>query len=243
MRARGFWGDVMMHRRAGGWIAKLLLLAAVVAAISAFFAFGLQDRLNLRSLQENRQMLADLVQAHPVAAPLAYGLLYTAIAALTLPVNVPLSLGAGAVFGLVEGTLIVSFASAVGATLSFLSSRFLFRDAVQARFGDRLRDVEAGIARDGVFYLLSLRLAPVIPYTLINLLFGLTAIPVLRFYWVSQLGMLPATAVFVNAGTQLEKLTSVSGILSPALLVSLLLLAVLPLAARFLVGALRRARA
>jgi uncharacterized membrane protein YdjX (TVP38/TMEM64 family) len=224
-------------------VSKLLLLALLVILIAAFFASGLRDRLDLQSLQENRRALIDLVQAHPVAAPLAYLLLYVAVAALTLPVNVPLSLGAGALFGLVEGTLIVSFASAIGATLSFLSSRFLFREAVQRRFGARLRDIEEGIARDGIFYLLSLRLAPVIPYTLINLLFGLTAIPVLRFYWVSQLGMLPATAVFVNAGTQLEHLQTVSGILSPGLIVSLLLLAVLPLAARVLVGALRKARA
>ncbi len=224
-------------------VSKLLLLALLVILIAAFFASGLRDRLDLQSLQENRRALIDLVQAHPVAAPLAYLLLYVAVAALTLPVNVPLSLGAGALFGLVEGTLIVSFASAIGATLSFLSSRFLFREAVQRRFGARLRDIEEGIARDGIFYLLSLRLAPVIPYTLINLLFGLTAIPVLRFYWVSQLGMLPATAVFVNAGTQLEYLQTVSGILSPGLIVSLLLLAVLPLAARVLVGALRKARA
>ena len=224
-------------------VSKLLLLALLVILIAAFFASGLRDHLDLQSLQENRRALIDLVQAHPMAAPLAYLLLYVAVAALTLPVNVPLSLGAGALFGLVEGTLIVSFASAIGATLSFLSSRFLFREAVQRRFGARLRDIEEGIARDGIFYLLSLRLAPVIPYTLINLLFGLTAIPVLRFYWVSQLGMLTATAVFVNAGTQLEHLQTVSGILSPGLIVSLLLLAVLPLAARVLVGALRKARA
>jgi uncharacterized membrane protein YdjX (TVP38/TMEM64 family) len=233
----------MEPKGSSGWMSKLLLVAVLVALIGAFFGFGLQHRLNLAALQENRQWLLDLSTAHPVVAPLAYGALYTAIAALTLPVNVPLSLGAGALFGLVEGTLIVSFASALGASLSFLSSRFLFRDSVQRRFGGRLRDIEAGIERDGVFYLLSLRLAPVIPYTLINLLFGLTGISVFRFYWVSQLGMFPATAVFVNAGTQLEKLQSVSGILSPALLGSLLLLAVLPLAARFAVGAMRRARA
>ncbi len=224
-------------------VSKLLLVALLAGLIAAFFALGLRDRLDLHALQANREALTDLVKAHPVAAPLAYLGLYVAVAALTLPVNVPLSLGAGALFGLVEGTLIVSFASAMGATLSFLSSRFLFRDAVQRRFGARLRDIEAGIAKDGVFYLLSLRLAPVIPYTLINLLFGLTAIPVLRFYWVSQLGMFPATTVFVNAGTQLEQLQTVSGILSPALIISLLLLAVLPLAARVLVGALRKARA
>lgn len=224
-------------------VSKLLLLALLAALIIAFFASGLRDRLDLHALQDNRQALANFVQAHPVAAPLAYLLLYVAVAALALPANVPLSLGAGALFGLVEGTLIVSFGSAIGATLAFLSSRFLFRDAVQRRLGARLRDIEAGISKDGVFYLLSLRLAPVIPFTLINLLFGLTAIPVLRFYWVSQLGMLPATAVFVNAGTQLEHLQSVSGILSAGLIISLLLLAVLPLAARALVGALRKARA
>lgn len=224
-------------------VSKLLLLTLLAALIIAFFASGVRDRLDLHALQDNRQALLDFVNANPVAAASAYLLLYVAVAALTLPVNVPLSLGAGALFGLVEGALIVSFASAIGATLSFLSSRFLFRDAVQRRFGARLRDIEAGIARDGVFYLLSLRLAPVIPYTLINLLFGLTAIPVLRFYWVSQVGMLPATTVFVNAGTQLEHLQSVSGILSPGLIISLLLLAMLPLAARALVGVLRKARA
>lgn len=224
-------------------LSRLVLLALLIVLIAAFFASGLRDRLDLRSLQEHRQALANLVQAYPVAAPLAYLVLYTVIATLSLPVNVPLSLGAGALFGLVEGTMIVSFASAIGATLSFLSSRFLFRDAVHRRFGARLRDIEAGIADSGIFYLLSLRLAPVIPFTLINLLFGLTAIGTLRFYVVSQIGMLPATIVFVNAGTQLEKVQSLSGILSPGLLISLLLLALLPLAARFLVGALRKARA
>ncbi len=222
---------------------KLLLLAGLVALIVAFFASGLRDRLDLHTLQANRLALIDLVQAHEVAAPLLGVLIYGAVTALALPVALPLSLAAGALFGLGEGAVIVSFASAIGATLSFLSSRFLLRDWVQRRFGARLRDIEAGIARDGIFYLLSLRLAPVIPFTLINLLFGLTAIPVFRFYWVSQLGMLPATLVFVNAGTQLERLQSLSGILSPGLIVSLILLALLPLAARFVVGAVRKARA
>lgn len=224
-------------------VSRLLLVVLLAGLIMAFFASGLRDRLDLHALQDNRQALTDLVQAHPVAAPLAYVLTYAAVTALALPVALPLSLAAGALFGLLEGTAVVSFASAIGATLSLMSSRFLFRDAVQRRFGGRLRDIEAGVARDGIFYLMSLRLAPVIPFTLINLLFGLTAIGMLRFYWVSQLGMLPATVVFVNAGTQLDRLQTVSGILSPGLIVSLLLLAVLPLAARFVVGAVRRARA
>lgn len=222
---------------------KLLLVAALAATIGGFFALGLQHSVSLQALKDNRERLAQAIDAHPLLAPLAYWSLYTAVAALTLPVNIPLSLGAGALFGLVEGTLIVSFASACGATLSFLSSRFLFADLVRRRLGGRLADVEAGIARDGVFYLLTLRLVPAVPYTLINLLFGLTSIPALRFYWVSQVGMLPATMVYVNAGTRIDRLDSVAGILSPALIVSLLALAVLPLAARWTVRVLRRARA
>lgn len=223
-----------------GWPAKLLLLAALATLIGAFFILGLQRSISLQSLQTNREALLALVRAHPIAAPALYLLLYAGVTALTLPVNVPLSLGAGALFGLIEGSLIVSFASATGATLSALSSRFLFRDLVQRRFGKRLAEIEAGIAQDGVFYLLTLRLAPVVPYTLINLLFGITDFPMRRFYWVSQLGMFPATAVYVNAGTQLEHLTSLSGILSPGLILSLLLLAIVPLAAKFVADRLRR---
>ncbi len=225
------------------WAGKLLLVSVLAALVAAFFAFGLQDRVSLQSLQENRAHLVLVCSAHPFLAPLCYFAIYACVAALTLPVNIPLSLGAGALFGFVEGTAVVSFASALGATLSMLSSRFLFRDLVQQRFGARLKDIEAGIARDGVFYLLTLRLVPVVPYTVINLVFGLTAIPVLRFYWVGQLGMLPATAVYVNAGTQIEQLHGLSGILSPELIVSLLLLAVLPMVARYVVGMVRRARA
>lgn len=225
--------------RAG--LVRLVVFAGLIGLVGGFFALGLQDRLSLSALQANRAALAAVVAAHPVLAPLGYWLLYAGIAALSLPVNIPLSLGAGALFGLAEGILVVSFASATGATLAFLSSRFLFRAAVQRRFGRRLADVEAGIRRDGVFYLLTVRLVPAVPYTVTNLLFGLTAIPVVRFYWVSQLGMLPATAVYVNAGTQLDRLQGISGILTPQLMGSLVLLATLPLAARWLVARLRRA--
>ncbi len=211
---------------------RLLLAAVLVVLVCGFFALGLHRDESLGALQAHRVWLLSVCKSHPVLAPVAYGLAYAGIAALTLPLNIPLSLGAGALFGLAEGVVLVSFASACGATLSFLSSRILFRDVVQARFGGRLRDVEAGIARNGVFYLLSLRLAPVVPYTMVNLLFGLTAIPVTRFYWVTQLGTLPATLIYVNAGTRLESLQSLSGIVSPGVLVSLLLLAGVPLVAR-----------
>src|SRR6185503_10907769 len=131
-----------------------------------------------------------------------------------------LTLVGGALFGLVWGTVLVSFASTLGATIAFLAARFLFRSAVQARFGARLKAIDEGVAREGAFYLFTLRLVPLFPFFLINLAMGLTALPVRTFYWVSQLGMLAGTIVYVNAGTELSKIESLHGILSPALLVS-----------------------
>jgi len=224
------------------WWLRGLLFAVLALLLGGFFTLGGPGWLSLGSLQANRQALLGLVQAHPLLAPLIYALVYAGLTGLTLPINVPLSLGAGALFGLAEGAAIVSFAAAGGASLSLLSSRFLLRDVVRRRLGRRLAEMEAGIARDGIVYLLMLRLTPAVPYVLVNLLFGLTSIPVLRFFWVTQLGTLPATLVFVNAGTQLETLRRVSDILSPGLIVSWLLLAVVPLAARHVVGRWRRAR-
>lgn len=220
--------------------ARLGVAVVLVALVVGFFALGLNRLVGLEALRANQQSLAAVVAAYPLLAPLSYGLLYAGIAALSLPLNVPLALGAGALFGLWEGALVASFASATGATLALLSSRFLFRDAVQRRFGRRLADVEEGIRRDGVFYLLTLRLMPVVPYTVVNLLFGVTGISAWRFYWVSQVGMFPAALVYVNAGTQLNQVHGLSDILSSRLVMSLLLLAVLPLLARFIVA---RARA
>ncbi len=210
-----------------------LALAAVLAAVAGgFFALGLQHEFTLAALRTHRAALSDLCAAHPVLAPLAYLLLYIAIAAMTLPLNVPLALGAGALFGVAEGLAVVCLASSCGATLSMLSSRFLLRDAVRARFGVRLAEVEAGIARDGLFYLLALRLAPVAPYSLVNLLFGLTAVPALRFWAITLAGTFPTLLVFVNAGRRLDEVQSLTGLLSPGLIAALVMLAALPLLVR-----------
>jgi uncharacterized membrane protein YdjX (TVP38/TMEM64 family) len=155
--------------------------------------------------------------------------------ALSLPGAALLTLAGGAVFGLLWGVVIVSFASSIGATLAFLISRFLLRDWVQQRFGQRLQAIDEGVKREGAFYLFTLRLVPVFPFFLVNLLSGLTGMKARTFYWVSQLGMLAGTVVYVNAGTQLAKIDSLSGILSPGLLGSFALLGVFPLLARKIV--------
>jgi uncharacterized membrane protein YdjX (TVP38/TMEM64 family) len=211
---------------------RLALAATLVAGIAGFFAFGLQDAFSLAALRAQRAALSDLCATHPLLAPLGYFLLYVAIAAMTLPLNVPLALGAGALFGVAEGLLVVCLASSCGATLSMLSSRFLLRDAVRARFGRRLVEIEAGIARNGLFYLLALRLAPVAPYSLVNLLFGLTAVPAWRFWAITLLGTFPTLLVFVNAGRRLDEVQSLSGLLSPGLIGALAMLAALPLLVR-----------
>jgi uncharacterized membrane protein YdjX (TVP38/TMEM64 family) len=154
-----------------------------------------------------------------------------------------MSLVAGALFGVVVGTIIVSFASTIGATLAFLSARFVLRDWVQGKFGTRLRVIDDGLQKDGAFYVFTLRLIPVFPFFVINLLMGLTRIKTPTFFWVSQLGMLPATIVFVNAGTQISRIESPAGLLSPALIASFVALAFFPWAAKGIVALLKRGRA
>jgi uncharacterized membrane protein YdjX (TVP38/TMEM64 family) len=153
-----------------------------------------------------------------------------------------MTLVAGALFGVVLGTLIVSFASTMGATLAFLSSRYLLRDWVQGKFGERLRAVDDGLEKDGAFYLFTLRLIPVFPFFVINLLMGLTRIKTGTFFWVSQIGMLPATIVFVNAGTQISRIDSTAGLLSPTLIASFVALALFPWAAKGIVAVVKRSR-
>ncbi|NDP59302.1 MAG: FAD-dependent oxidoreductase [Oxalobacteraceae bacterium] len=211
---------------------RLFLLLLIVAAIIAFFVFDLGRYLSLDELKSRQQALQDAAAASPLASAGIFFLVYTAVTALSFPGAAILTLAAGAIFGLWFGTLIVSFASCAGATLAFLSARFILRDWVIRRFGDKLKSFNEGIARDGALYLFTLRLVPVFPFFLINLLMGLTVMPVRTYYWVSQLGMLAGTLVFVNAGTQLAQITSLKGILSPGLLLSFVLLGVFPLIAR-----------
>ena len=208
------------------------VLAVFAALIAAFFGFGLHHSLTLDHLRASKAAIDAYRDAHPVAASAAFFGTYVAVTALSLPGAAILTLAGGAIFGLLWGVALVSFASSIGATLAFLTSRFLLHDAIQARFGDRLRAINAGVRRDGAFYLFSLRLIPAFPFFIVNLVMGLTPIPVRTFYWVSQAGMLPFTAVFVNAGTQLARIDELKDIVSPTLLGSLVLIGLFPLVAR-----------
>ena len=210
--------------------------AVVVLVLAAYGYFDLGRLLTLDSLKASRAALAGAYQAQPLATLLAFFAVYVAVCALSIPGAAILTLAAGAMFGVGVGLLVVSFASALGALLAFLVARYLLRDTVQARFAKALAPVNDGMARDGAFYLLTLRLVPVFPFWLVNLLSGLTPISALRFYVVSQLGMLPGTLVFVNAGTQLAAIQSPSQILSPGLLGSFVLLGLFPLGAKAGVG-------
>ena len=219
--------------------ARLVLLLAIAVAIAAFFAFDLGQYFSLAYFQSQQEQIAAFYRAHPVQAAAAFFTLYVAVTGLSLPGAAIMTLAAGAVFGLLWGTLIVSFASSIGATLAFLASRFLFRDVVQSRFGERLRAINAGVQREGAFYLFTLRLVPVFPFFVINLVMGLTPIKTRTFYWVSQAGMLLGTLVYVNAGTELARIHSVKEILSPSLLISFALLGIFPLIAKRIVDWLK----
>ncbi|HUX24876.1 MAG TPA: FAD-dependent oxidoreductase [Burkholderiales bacterium] len=218
---------------------RLVLIAALLAAAVAYYSFGLGHYLSLDYFKSQQAALETWRATQPAKVALAYFVAYVAVTALSLPGAAVMTLAGGAIFGLLWGTVLVSFASTIGATLAFLASRFVLRDWVEQRFGERLRTIDAGVAREGGFYLFTLRLVPVFPFFLINLLMGLTAIRTRTFYWVSQAGMLLGTIVYVNAGTQLGKFTSLSGILSPALIGSFVLLGIFPLIAKKITERLR----
>ncbi len=211
---------------------RLVVIALFVVAIAAFFIFDLGHYFSLEFLKSRQADIDAWYQSNPVLTIGAFFAAYVAVTGLSLPGAAVMTLAAGALFGLVTGTIVVSFASSLGATLAFLASRFLFRGAVQARFGDKLKAIDAGMARDGSFYLFTLRLVPAFPFFVINLAMGLTGIKTRTFYWVSQLGMLAGTIVYVNAGTQLARIDSLRGILSPGLIASFVALGLLPLIAK-----------
>lgn len=220
-------------------IKKIALLLSLAIAVGLFFAFDLGQYLNLHTLKAQQQDIESFRAANPGIATLGYFIIYVLVTALSLPGATLLTLAGGAVFGLWWGLLIISFASTIGATLAFLIARYLLRDWVSQRFGQRLKTVDDGIAREGAFYLFTLRLVPLFPFFLINLLLGLTAMKARTFYWVSQVGMLAGTVVYVNAGTQLGKIDSLAGIVSPTLLGSFALLGIFPLIARKVVEYIR----
>jgi pyruvate/2-oxoglutarate dehydrogenase complex dihydrolipoamide dehydrogenase (E3) component/uncharacterized membrane protein YdjX (TVP38/TMEM64 family) len=219
---------------------QIVLLLLLALAIGAFVALDLGRYLSFEQLKSSQASFAYLHAEQPLTVAAVYFLIYVLATALSIPGAVIITLAGGAIFGLWQGLLIVSFASTLGATLAFLASRFVLREWVEARFGQRLADINAGVDKEGAFYLFTLRLIPVVPFFLINLLIGLTRMKVWTYYWVSQIGMLAGTAVYVNAGTQLAQLDSVKGILSPALLGSFVLLGIFPLIARRIVAAVQK---
>jgi uncharacterized membrane protein YdjX (TVP38/TMEM64 family) len=203
-------------------VKKVGVVVAVIGLLAAVRLLHLDEYLTLSHLKESKAQLASLQLRHPVGVMAVYAATYVAVTALSLP-----------------GAAVVSFASTLGATLAFLISRFLLRDWVQDRFGQRLVTIHKGMEKEGAFYLFTLRLIPVFPFFVINLVMGLTRIPVFTYFWVSQVGMLPATIVYVNAGRELSRIESLSGVLSPRLIFAFVLLGLLPIAAKRLMALYR----
>ncbi len=221
---------------------KIALLGVIVAAIFSFFYFDLNSYLTLQGMKDSLDTFQSQIAQNPVLSIGVFFAIYVAVTALSLPGAAILTLAAGALFGLVQGLVIVSFASSVGATLAFLVSRFILRDTVRNKFREKLKKIDEGVEKQGAFYLFTLRLVPVFPFFLINLLMGLTSLKTWTFYWVSQVGMLAGTAVYVNAGTQLAQIDSLSGIVSPGLIFSFVLLGIFPWIAKAIVAVVNRRR-
>lgn len=221
---------------------KAILVLVLLGAIVAYFLFDLGQILSLENFKASQADIVAAKDANPVLYISGFFILYVAVTGLSIPGAAIMTLIAGALFGVVVGTIIVSFASTLGASLAFLSARFVLREWVQGKFGQRLRAIDEGLEKDGAFYLFTLRLIPVFPFFVINLLMGLTRIKTGTFFWVSQLGMLPATIVFVNAGTQISRIESTAGLLSPMLIASFVALALFPWVAKGLVALVQRSR-
>ena len=208
---------------------KLIVAVLLLVCIAAFFVFDMQRFFSLAYLKESQETFAALYDQRPVLVTAIFFAVYVAVTALSLPGAAIMTLAAGAAFGLVFGTVLVSFASTIGATLAMLAARYMLRDTIQKRFGQRLAEVNKGIEKEGALYLFTLRLIPVVPFFALNLLMGLSRMKTWTYFWVSQLGMLAGTVAFVNAGTQIAKIDSLKSILSPGLIGSFVLLGLLPL--------------
>lgn len=219
---------------------KLAILAVLAAIIAAYFVFDLGQYLTLEGIKQLVTRWEAFYADNPVMVIAGFFAAYVAVTAASLPGAAIMTLAAGALFGVVTGTILVSFASTLGATLAFLSSRYVLRDSIEARFGERLKAINAGVERDGAFYLFSLRMIPAFPFFVVNLVMGLTRIRIWTYVWVSQLGMLLGTVVYVNAGTQLARIESLSGIASPGVLGSFVLLGIAPWLAKLVIGVIKR---
>ena len=215
---------------------KILILIIIAGLIVAVKFFHIDRYLTLSFLKGSLDSLKSLYESHRIMVITGYFIIYVLTTTLSLPGASPLGIAGGALFGFWTATIVVSFASTIGATLACLVSRFLLRDWIQNKFGDRIKKVNEGIEKEGAFYLFTLRLIPVFPFWLINLAMGLTKMSLSKFYWVSQIGMLPGTMVFVNAGKELAKIESVKGILSPGLIISFTLIGIFPIMVKKLIA-------
>jgi uncharacterized membrane protein YdjX (TVP38/TMEM64 family) len=211
---------------------KIFLLTIISILICVSFYLNLYEYLNLAYIKENQDRLLEFYNQNFLKTIFLYFIIYILVASASLPGGTILTLIGGSLFGFNKGLLIISFASSIGATLAFLISRTILRDLIQSKFKDRLEVFNKGIEKEGLFYLFTLRLVPVVPFFIINMVMGLTKLKTLPFYIVSQIGMLAGTAIYVNAGVQLSKVESVSDILSPAIILSLSLLGIFPLAVK-----------
>lgn len=224
----------------GKGVRRVVLLLVIMALVAAAYMTGLHEMFTLERLQDSREQLEAWRQANPLIAVAGFFALYVVSTAVSIPGAAVLTLAAGFLFGFWQGLIIVSFASTIGATLAFLASRFLFRDFIERKFEHRLRTIQEGVERDGAMYLFTLRLIPIFPFWLINLVMGVTRMRVGTFFIVSQVGMLIGTAVFVNAGTQLGTIDRVGDILSPSLWLSFVAIGLLPFVSRFVVKVVRK---
>jgi uncharacterized membrane protein YdjX (TVP38/TMEM64 family) len=222
---------------------RIAIIAAAALAIAAYFAFDLQRFLTLQSLKDAQHWFAEMYALEPMLVTALFVLLFATITALTLPGAAVMMLAAGASFGLLWGSVISTFASAAGATLAMLATRYLFRDAVAEKFSKQISQIDQRINTDGVYYLISLRLAPIIPFFVVNWIVGLTQMRVWSFFWSSFVGMFAGTAAYVNAGTQLASINSFADVFSLTIIASLLLLAVMPLLLRWVVRRLETSKA
>ncbi|WP_394728594.1 FAD-dependent oxidoreductase [Altererythrobacter sp. GH1-8] len=221
---------------------KIVIILVLAALIAAYFIFDLGEYLTIGGIKQIAGDVDGFYQENPVLVLAGFFAIYVAVTAASLPGAAIMTLAAGALFGLLVGTILVSFASTIGATLAFLASRYVLRDTVESKFGDRLKSINAGLEKDGAFYLFTLRMIPIFPFFVINLVMGLTRIKTWTFAWVSQVGMLLGTIVYVNAGTQLAQIESLSGIASPAVLGSFALLGIAPWIGKGIIGIIKRRR-
>jgi pyruvate/2-oxoglutarate dehydrogenase complex dihydrolipoamide dehydrogenase (E3) component/uncharacterized membrane protein YdjX (TVP38/TMEM64 family) len=219
---------------------KVLLFVIAITLVALFFHFDLNRLLTLEGLKGSMAQFGQWREQSPLLVIGGFFTLYVLVAALSLPGAAILTLASGALFGLAQGFVIASFASSLGALLAFLVSRYLLRDTIKAKFPERLKAIDAGVKKEGPFYLFTLRLVPVFPFFLVNLLMAVTGIKAWTFYWVSQIGMFLGTMVYVNAGTQLAEIESLSGILSPKLILSFVLLGLLPLIANAIINKIKQ---